>query len=343
MKILLTGATGFIGSSFARLAISRGHEVTGLVRSGRTLPADLKVKPLSGELESISTKELTAMRADVCVHSAWITTPGVYLESPENFQFRDDSLQFLRRVAEAGTKQIVGVGTCIEYQISKRVDAPPPHELGAANEPSHPSPRPLPIVGRGSSKSQAVQGAQGHDPASGNLLSEDRTPIAPTTTYAKCKNELRIAMEAEAKNDGFTFAWGRVFYPYGPGEHPSRLCSSIIQKLARDEKIVLKTPASTKDYIYIDDLAAALLAVVEKKFSGTINLGTGAGTTVREIARTIGRLMGKEELVGEVSPPEPDPLGDVVADANKLKSLGWEQKTSLEQGIQALLARSRQN
>ena len=150
-------------------------------------------------------------------------------------------------------------------------------------------------------------------------------------------------MEAEAKKSGFTFAWGRVFYPYGPGEHPSRLCSSIIAKLGRGEQMVLKTPQSTKDYIYIDDLAAALAVVVEKKFSGAINLGTGAGTTVREIARTIGKLMGKEELVGAANPPEPDPLGDVVADASKLKSLGWEQKTTLEQGIQALLARGGQN
>lgn len=295
MKILLTGATGFIGSHFARLAVSRGHEVTGLVRFAKTPPSGLPIKWLPGELHRISVEELEAVRADVCVHSAWITTPGVYLESPENFKFRDDSLQFLRRVTEAGTKHIVGLGTCIEYQIT------------------------------------------------GEPLSEERTPIAPATTYAKCKNELRIAMEAEARKSGFTFAWGRVFYPYGPGEHPSRLCSSIIAKLGRGERMVLKTPQSTKDYIYITDLAAALLAVVEKKFSGAINLGTGAGTTVRDIAQTIGRLMAREELVGEANPPEPDPLGDVVADATKLKSLGWEQQTTLKEGIQQLLVVGRQN
>ena len=291
MKILLTGATGFIGSHFARLAISRGHEVTGLIRPGKTPPPQLQIAWLPGELGGVSVKELAAVRSEVCVHSAWITTPGIYLESPENFRFRDDSLQFLRRVTEAGAKHIVGLGTCIEYQIS------------------------------------------------GQPLAEDRTPIAPATTYAKCKNELRVAMEMEAKLKGFSFAWGRVFYPYGPGEHPSRLCSSIIQKLDRGEKVFLRTPQSRKDYIYIDDLAAALLAVVERKCSGAINLGTGVGVSVREIARTIAQMMGREELVGEANPPEADPLGDVVADAGKLKQLGWKPKIGLSEGVAKLLER----
>ena len=180
--------------------------------------------------------------------------PGVYLESPDNFRFLESSIQFLRKVQQLGTKQIIGLGTCIEYKIG--------------NQP----------------------------------LSEDFTPIAPTTTYARCKNDLRITMQEEAAVKGFGFCWARVFYPYGPREHPSRLCSSIIQKIARREKIVLKTPDSTKDYIFIEDLAAALLTVVERKLQGTINLGTGIGITVREIAKTLAEMMGRTELVDEVKP-----------------------------------------
>ena len=73
------------------------------------------------------------------------------------------------------------------------------------------------------------------------------TRLAPTTIYARCKNELRLALEADAADErSCMFCWARVFYPYGPGEHPSRLCSSIIQKLSRDEKIVLKTPEAPR-------------------------------------------------------------------------------------------------
>ena len=293
MKILLTGATGFIGANFLRQAIARGHQVAALASPDKPLPKNLAAGKdliwLPGTLANAPWKEIAAFGAETCVHCAWITTPGIYLESPENLRFLEDSLTFLRRVRETGAKHIVGLGTCVEYRIGREI------------------------------------------------LSEDRTPVAPTTVYARCKNDLRIALETDAKANHFSSCWARVFYPYGPGEHPARLCSSIIQKLARDEKIILKTPGSTKDYIFIEDLAAALLAVVEKKFHGSINLGTGTGTTVREIAETLARLMGKAGMIEEINPPATDPLGYVVADATKLKALGWRPKFTMEQGLERMM------
>ena len=293
MKILLTGPTGFIGAAFTRLALGAGHQIAALAIPTETLPADLppsqSLRWLRGTLEEAPWQEIDSFKADVCIHMAWITTPGVFLESPENVRFRDDSLQFLRRVHEIGTRHIVGFGTCVEYQLSNK-----------------------PLV-------------------------EDSTPAEPTTLYARCKNDLRLALETEAHAKGFRFCWTRVFYPYGPREHPSRLCSSIIQKLSRDETITLKTPNSTKDYIFIEDLAAAILAVVEKRFEGIINLGTGLGVSVREIAQVLGRMMSKAHLIQEMDPPEVDPLGFVVADASRLYQLGWRPAHTLEQGLAELV------
>ena len=293
MKILLTGPTGFIGSAFTRQALDRGHDVAGLIIPSEAVPAGLANKQnliwLRGTLDQAPWPEIAAFQPDACVHTAWITTPGIYLESPENERFRDTSLEFLRKLTDLGLGHIIGLGTCIEYQITERP------------------------------------------------LAEDATPIAPTTTYARCKNELRIALESDAKQRSFRFCWGRVFYPYGPGEHPSRLCSAIAQRLFRGEKITLKTPQSTKDYIYIDDLAAALLAVVEKRFEGTINLGTGAGTAVRTIAQILGRLTGRAELIEEAAQPEPDPFPFVVADTARIRSLGWQPDITIEEGLSRLL------
>ena len=309
MKILVTGATGFIGSAFCRLALSHGHEIAGMMLPTEQPPLTLSLSPSNGErvsrrtgegklvwlkgtLAGLPWREIETFQPEVCVHFAWIATPGVYLESPENENYLRWSLDLVHRLRVLGTNHIVGVGTCIEYRIT---DAP---------------------------------------------LSEEHTPVYPTTLYSRCKNALRAALEAEARRDGWHFCWGRVFYPYGVGEHPARLCSALIQKLRRGEKLLLKTPNSTKDYIYIEDLAAAILLTVEKKFTGTINWGTGAGVSVRQIADSMATLLGRPDLVEEASLVEKDPLGYVVADATRLKHLGWKQEFNLELGLGELLRTS---
>ncbi len=172
----------------------------------------------------------------------------------------------------------------------------------------------------------------------GEPLREDSTPLAPTFLYARCKDALRRTVETEIAGDAFRFAWGRVFYPYGPGEHPARLCTSLARKVLAGEPVLLKTPDSTKDYIFIDDLAAAILDVLERRLPGTINLGTGDGTPVRDIARTLGRLLGREELIGESATPSPDPLHHVVADARKLRTqTGWTPAHDLAAGLRTLV------
>lgn len=293
MKILLTGPTGFIGSEFARLATKQGHRVAGLVMPSETLPTDLPASDnltwLRGSLEQAPWDLIDAFAPEVCLHTAWITTPGVYLESPENHRFLAASRAFLARTAEAGARHLMTLGTCIEYQIS------------------------------------------------GAPLKEDSSPVAPTTTYSRCKNELRIWMEAEGRRLGVRTCWGRVFYPYGPREHPSRLCSSIISQLRKGERVVLKTPNSTKDYIFIEDLALAILNVLENRFEGTINLGTGIGVSVREIASTLGHLLKRSDLVQEPENPAADPFGYVVADSTRLRALGWSPAFTMRQGLEAIL------
>jgi dTDP-6-deoxy-L-talose 4-dehydrogenase (NAD+) len=294
MKILVTGATGFIGSAFSRLALSRGHSIGGMMlpteRTPSGLDASERLTWFKGTLAEPPWEEMEKFRPEACVHFAWIATPGVYLESPENENYFHWSRKLVRRIRGFGVQRIVAAGTCIEYRIS--------------NE----------------------------------KLSEDKTPVEPTTTYARWKNALRMALEEDAKKDGFKFAWTRVFYPYGVGEHPARLCSSIIQKLGRGEKIELKTPNSTKDYIYIEDLAAAFLTVLEKGFEGTVNLGTGIGITVKEIAQTLAEMMHRPELIKEVDPLQIDPLGYVVSDNSKLRGLGWKPDYDLRKGLEKLLA-----
>ena len=107
MKILLTGATGFIGSAFTRQALARGHQLAALIIPSESIPPNLAATSnlawLRGTLDDAPWKDITALAPDVCLHMAWITTPGIYLESPENFRFVESSIRFLRKIRETGT------------------------------------------------------------------------------------------------------------------------------------------------------------------------------------------------------------------------------------------------
>ena len=288
MKLLVTGATGFIGGAFVRLARSRGHEVAALARQPGTDADGLRW--LAGSLEAPPWREIEAFAPEGCLHAAWVAEPGVYLESSLNADYLRWSIDFLRRLAAGGLGQALALGTCIEYRIDDR--------------PAH----------------------------------ETSTPLEPLSSYARAKDALRRVVVEEIAGPDFGFAWGRVFYPYGPGEHPARLCTALARKLQAGEMLLLKTPGSTKDYVYIDDLAAAILAVVEHRLIGPVNLGTGRGVLVREIARTLGRLLGREALVAEADPPAPDPLHYVVADATRLtEEAGWRPAWTLDAGLRALV------
>lgn len=120
MKVLLTGATGFIGSHVARELLRRGHEVHATVRAGsdRRRIADLgALKVHEGGIDHVPVEP------DVAVSLAWIATPGKYLEAPEN----TDCLEATRRLLAKVRGRAVVAGTCFEFdtQLGRlREDSP---------------------------------------------------------------------------------------------------------------------------------------------------------------------------------------------------------------------------
>ena len=104
------------------------------------------------------------------------------------------------------------------------------------------------------------------------------------------------------------------------------------------ERASLGTPQSVKDYIYIDDVAEALVTLVENRAKGIFNLGSGEETTVMEMAQILARKLSAPVPVAKDStnpPPAPD---YVVADVSRLKALGWRNRVDPEEGLARLIA-----
>ncbi|MDB6132385.1 MAG: NAD-dependent epimerase/dehydratase [Verrucomicrobiales bacterium] len=121
MKILMTGASGFIGSAALSLAVSKGHDVTVLARPGSAAGYREKLERGGMSCEVIAAEHTGWAAAvqnrnfDSCLHLAWIAVPGQYLNSPENEQFAASTLAFADSLFKNGLPHFLGAGTCIEY------------------------------------------------------------------------------------------------------------------------------------------------------------------------------------------------------------------------------------
>ncbi len=125
MRVLLTGAAGFIGSHVARLALAEGHEVVALVRPGRSLrrleDVRERLRFLEGDLRGASALEapLRASVPDVCLHLAWYAEPGsARLWARENLDCLAGSLVLLRILRDSGCPRLMIGGTSTEYDAS---------------------------------------------------------------------------------------------------------------------------------------------------------------------------------------------------------------------------------
>ncbi|MCX6188657.1 MAG: SDR family oxidoreductase [Bacteroidetes bacterium] len=127
----------------------------------------------------------------------------------------------------------------------------------------------------------------------------------------------------------------RVFSAYGPGLR-KQLFWDLYQKSRKSNVLNLYgTGHESRDFIYIDDITNAVQCILDNgEFNGdAINIGSGYEATISDVAKNYLSHFGKDTTVnfsGDIK--EGDPL-NWRANISILKSLGFEQKTSLDQGI----------
>ena len=293
-RVLVTGASGFIGTHALPALAERGYEVHALSSgagpgsTGR--PGDGEVRWHAADLLDPAAAEAVVGRIQPShlLHLAWYAVPGRFWSAAENVEWVEATLRLVRAFSEAGGTRAVLAGSCAEYDWS------------------------------------------------GGICVEDATPLRPATLYGASKHAAQAVIAAYAPVAGLSAAWGRIFFLYGPREHPARLVSSIARALVAGEPAPCSHGRQVRDFLHVEDVASAFAALVDAPVEGAINVASGRETPISEVISLIGSATGRPELIrwGEVEPPPGEPPL-LVGDTRRLAGdLGWSPRYTLEEGIE---------
>jgi nucleoside-diphosphate-sugar epimerase len=164
---------------------------------------------------------------------------------------------------------------------------------------------------------------------------EAQTPLRPATLYGTCKHALHLMLEAYAAQAGLSAAWGRVFFLYGPHEYPQRLVSSVVRHLLRGERAPCTHATQRRDILYVEDVAAAFVALLESEVTGAVNIASGEAVELRAVINRIAEKLHGHELVdfGALPAAQSEPPL-LVADVTRLREeVGWQPRFTLEEGL----------
>ena len=291
MKILVTGASGFVGRYVLECLLAQGHEVIALTSHASALPQDSAAQWVQVNL--LDPTQLTPMMQKVqpqgLIHLAWFAKHGLFWQAADNFDWCSATAHLLRAFHAAGGKKIVIAGTCAEYD-----------------------------------------GAHG-------VMSEDSTPTHAASVYGKCKDVTRQYVQQYCQENGLDWVWGRVFFPYGPGEPAMKFIPSVLHALAQSQPVACSHGQQLRDYLHVSDVASALVhLLLHMQTQGVFNIGSGQATRLMDMVNICTQSFDSPSPVQfgavKVSADEP-PL--IVADTSKLKATGWQPAVSLQDGLAA--------
>jgi UDP-glucose 4-epimerase len=290
MRVLVTGAAGFVGYAVAALLVEQGHEVTALTRS-RTSALPTGVQRLQGDLRAPETLPTTLAEIDGVCHLAGLTKVRESRSNPVDYWRTNvgGTLTILDRLAAARAGRIVVASTCVVYGKQ----AKQPISETAAVAPSNPY---------ATSKLAA-------DQAAGDLAA----------TGAIGAISLRAFNVAGALPGHPDLDTTRLI--------PQLLA---VQQGWASELVVNGDGTAVRDFVHVADMAAAFVLALHACEPGTwraYNVGSGHPSTVHDVIATTETVTGRPvPRRHTINAHEPATL---LADSTRIRSeLGWRPERS---------------
>lgn len=174
------------------------------------------------------------------------------------------------------------------------------------------------------------------------LPADESTPILPLSPYGCAKWTAEAYLTLFGRTNGLRACCLRYANVYGPRQDPHGEAGvvAIFARALLDEKpaIIYGDGEQTRDFVFVDDVVRANLLAADRQVAGAFNIGTGRGTSVNTVYRTLAGLT-RSAAAPAYGPPR---AGDVrhitLAAAAAQQHLGWTPATSLETGLAATVA-----
>lgn len=170
-------------------------------------------------------------------------------------------------------------------------------------------------------------------------------PARPKSPYAVSKVSFELYLSAYALLHGLRSSTLRYANVYGPRQDPhgeAGVVAIFARRLLQREPLALfarRAPGDdgcVRDYVYVADVVAANLAVIDGDVDGTFNVCSGVGRSTRDVLSELCKHVEGEPAV-VASPPRPGDLERSVLDPGLLSGRGWAPRVSFEEGIRRTL------
>lgn len=168
-------------------------------------------------------------------------------------------------------------------------------------------------------------------------------PIEPTNVYGASKRACEELLAIARRRDpSRRLLAARLFNVFGSGETNPHVLPDVLEQVRHGGAVRLGNLEPRRDYVHARDVADAFVRLATYEGGETVfNVGTGAGTSVRELVATLGDVLGRPLRI-EQDPERVRPIErmHLVADAGRARrELGWAPRLDLRDGLRDLVAR----
>jgi nucleoside-diphosphate-sugar epimerase len=302
-RVLITGATSFIGAHLARRLVDQGATVSAMISPARRL------NRLHAIVGAITLHDGDIADADFVHRCVKRSKPDIIFHLA-SFGVHPDQrdLSAIARVNLTGTVNLLQA--LLRHDFEAFVNTGSSIEYGPSARPMKESQTPLPATYYGASKAGAT------------LLVD---------AFAKSQTAPRRIVTL------------RPFHVYGPGEEPTRFMTAAIRECFHGRELPLTSLKEKRDFVYVQDVVEAyLLAASRKQLQYTVyNIGTSKEHTLGDVIHYIEKFIGKKLEVNEGAYPY-RPWNSQRWAANTARArhdLGWAPRYSLERGIKETVER----